>query len=117
LRFSFKKEDRIRKRSDFLELSSTGHRIQDRFFIIVFSANPFERSRLGVTVTKKVGPAVKRNRLKRVIREFFRLNRHNLEGHWDINIIAKKEAVDLSSKLVNQSLQQMFVQISEHVNH
>jgi ribonuclease P protein component len=69
------------------------------------------RTRLGITVTKKVGNAVVRNRIKRLCREFFRLNKHKITGHWDINIIAKKQAADLSAKDVFSSLKHIFDRI------
>jgi len=69
-------------------------------------------TRLGITVTKRVGNAVKRNRIKRLCREYFRLNRNRLDGNWDINIIAKKEASAIASKEVFKSLKAMFNQLS-----
>jgi ribonuclease P protein component len=108
LHFFFKKTDRILKRREFAELSKTGRRIQNEYFIAYFSPGRYNRSRLGVTVTKKVGPAVKRNRIKRLVREFFRLNRHELSGKWDINIIAKVGAEGLSWGQSHELLQNIF---------
>jgi ribonuclease P protein component len=47
-------------------------------------------SRLGITVSKKVGSAAERNRIRRLVREFFRLNRSRLSTPQDIVIIAKR---------------------------
>jgi ribonuclease P protein component len=110
--FSFIKADRILKRSEFIHLSKTGKKLQNRHFIVTFSPGQFQRSRLGVTVTKKVGSSVKRNRIKRLSREYFRLNRHHLKGNWDINIIAKKEANGLESDPFFTSLDNLFRKIS-----
>lgn len=112
--FSFMKADRILKRREFLELSKRGRRIQNEHFIAYFSPGRYNRSRLGVTVTKKVGGAVIRNKLKRFVREFFRLNRNKLSGKWDINIIAKKEAAHISSEKAQHSLQNLLDWISRH---
>jgi ribonuclease P protein component len=67
---------------------------------------------LGVTVSKKVGHAVERNRIKRILREFFRVKRHKITGFWDINIIARKEAAGLTSGQALLSLQKVFDKIS-----
>ncbi len=52
-------------------------------------------TRLGVTASKKVGGAVQRNRVKRLVREYFRCNYSKLDQLVDISIIAKKGASDL----------------------
>jgi ribonuclease P protein component len=71
-----------------------------------------ERTRLGVTVTKRVGNAATRNRIKRWSREFFRTNKHKIAGNWDMNIIAKKEAADLTSGQTFSSLHNLFDRLS-----
>ena len=111
--FPFTKTDRILKHSDFLRISRCGIKLQNRYFVVLFCHGRFKkRTRLGVTVSKKVGNAVERNRIKRILREYFRLNRHKITGCWDINIIAKKEAAGLTSGLALLSLQKIFDKIS-----
>jgi ribonuclease P protein component len=105
------------KRHEFIDLSKTGRRIQSKHFIAVFVPNQHGRSRIGITVTKKVGPAVKRNRIKRIVREYFRLNRHNLAGNWDINLIAKRQNVDFSAEQAYRSLENIFERISSDDGH
>ena len=117
LRFFFAKADRILKRTEFLRLSRFGEKIQNRHFIAIFCPNRFQRTRLGVTVVRKIGNAATRNRIKRFSREYFRLNRHIIAGHWDINIIAKKEAAKLSSSQAFLSLQNIFDSISRSLDH
>jgi ribonuclease P protein component len=112
----FQKKDRILKRSQFQQLSVVGYRIHSRFFIAVFQPAKTVFSRLGVTVTKKVGGAVTRNRIKRLVREFFRLNRGTLCGCYDLNIIAKKEASKLTAGETFTALERLFKNIaSRHV--
>ena len=116
MRLSFKKEDRILKRSEFLELARSGRKLQNDCFIAIFKPGQFDRPRLGVTVTRKVGKAAQRNQIKRLVREYFRLNRQHLNQNWDINIVAKKKAADLSSEKVNSFLQDLFEKISNCVD-
>ncbi len=110
--FIFSKADRLLKRHEFLRLSASGKRVQNTNFIANFGQGQLHRSRLGITVTKKVGCAATRNRIKRYVREYFRLHRHRLRGNWDINIIAKKSAADLPSPLAFSSLENLFNSIS-----
>lgn len=117
MRFCFTKADRILKRSEFLKLSVFGKKIQNRHFIAMISPGLCQRTRLGVTVARKVGNAPTRNRIKRYSREYFRLNRHTITGHWDINIIAKKKAADLSSEQAFISLKEILKNISRSLEH
>ena len=115
--FSFKKKDKILKRKEFLQLQRCGKRIQDREFIAIYSDGIFKRSRIGITVTKKIGNAVKRNKIKRLIRENFRMNRDKIAEFMDINIIAKKKAGEISADMVFKSLDEIFKKIQRRKNH
>ena len=117
MRFFFTKTDRILKRSEFLQLAKLGKKTQNQHFVAIFSQGRLKKTRLGVTVARKVGNATIRNRIKRFTRESFRLNRHIITGYWDINIIAKKKAADLSSKQIFLSLLTIYNSISRSTNH
>lgn len=117
MRFFFTKADRILKRSEFLRLSNFGKKFQSQHFVAIFSPGLFQRTRLGVTVVRKVGNAAIRNRIKRLAREYFRLNRHMITGCWDINIIAKTTAAELSTGQTYRSLQHIFINISRGLSH
>jgi ribonuclease P protein component len=110
-RFFFTKADRILKRQDFIRLAQRGHKTQNQHFIAKFYQNDLKRPRLGITVTRKVGNAATRNRIKRLTREFFRLNRHKLDGSWDINIIAKSTAAALDTESAFIALKDLFSRI------
>jgi ribonuclease P protein component len=113
-RKTFTKDDRLLHRSDFLRLSKKGKRIQNRYFIVYIQKNDFQHCRLGVTVTRKVGKAVTRNRIKRLAREFFRQNRHIVKDHWDISLIAKRESSEVSNQTLLSALENVFVRIASY---
>lgn len=116
-KFFFKKKDKILKRREFLQLKRCGKRIQDRNFIIIYSDGRYEKNRIGITVSKKLGNAVKRNKIKRLIRENFRMNRDKIAEFMDINVIAKKKAGEISADMVFKSLDGIFNQIPRRENH
>jgi len=107
----FTKKDRLLKRSDFLKLSSCGTKVHNQHVVVIYANGDKQESRLGITVTKRVGKSVVRNRIKRYCREFFRLNRCILPGNRDINIIAKKNALALDSKRMFHTLEKIFKKI------
>ncbi len=87
------------RRSDFLRGTRQGRRVVTRFFIVFISdRDDTEPTRLGITVTRKVGNAVRRNRIKRVVREWFRQRRYEL-GARDLIVIAKR-SIPSSLKLI-----------------
>jgi ribonuclease P protein component len=71
---------------------------------VILAPGPEAECRLGVTVSRKVGSAVERNKVKRRVREFFRLHRTKLQPAHDLLIIARAGADKLSFKDVELEL-------------
>lgn len=115
--FSLRKSERILRRSDFQRLAKYGRRIHRDHFVIVYCQNGLGELRLGVTVSKRVGRAVTRNRIKRLVRERFRLSKALFDDTYDINIIARTGAAELSSQEITQTLEGIFREISKDCNH
>ncbi|MET0595066.1 MAG: ribonuclease P protein component [Polyangiaceae bacterium] len=87
---TFSKDRRVRKRREFLRIQETGSRVTLPSAIVLLSARPDEGpARLGVTVTRKFGNAVARNRAKRVFRELFRRSGALLPPGIDFVVIPK----------------------------
>ncbi|MEA3486432.1 MAG: ribonuclease P protein component [Thermodesulfobacteriota bacterium] len=105
---SFGKKERVRKRKSYLNIYQRGVRVHSSSFTVILSPNPSGEKRFGVAVSKKVGNAVKRNRIKRLLREFFRLNKDRLPDSRDVVIIAKKNVSSLKYQDVYLELADLF---------
>lgn len=92
---SFTRFERIRRKSDFIRVYDQGKKIVSSSFILyLYVGNTSQQSRrLGITVSKKVGNAVTRNRCKRIIREIFRKNKEKVPQGTDIVVIVRREMV------------------------
>src|SRR4051795_2699506 len=95
-RLTYPKEARIRRRSEFLALQRVGKRRHTAHLVVIRRPAVGRVSRLGVTVSRRVGGAVVRNRVKRVLRELFRQRRAQLMPPQDILVIAKPDAGSLT---------------------
>ena len=64
------------------------------YLVLYARKNRTERNRVGITVSKKLGHAVVRNRVRRRIREVYRLNEELFQPGWDIVVVARTKAID-----------------------
>ena len=87
------KEMRLRRRADYLAVQAAGSKLHGRHVLALARkrSDPALVGRLGITVTKKVGNAVVRNRIKRLLREWMRLHGWVPAG-WDLVLVAKDSA-------------------------
>lgn len=89
----FPKRLRLRKRREFLAVQRGGQRVTTPHFVVYGRANRRGVPRVGITVSKKVGKAVVRNRVKRWVREAFRLNRGQVHASMDLVLVARQGRV------------------------
>lgn len=75
---------------------------------MIICGNPDGTRRIGITVTKKTGNAVFRNRIKRLIREFFRRNKDVFPTGHDVVIMAKKNIPSLTYQETCIELTELF---------
>ncbi len=73
----------------FLKLYRTGETITGRYLVLYFKKNKLNKNRLGITVSKKVGKAVVRNYVRRLIREVYRLNEYRIASGYDIIFVSR----------------------------
>jgi len=82
----------LKKNSDFRRLYKSGRSTANRLLVLYIRRNGRGTNRVGITVTTKLGGAVQRNRVRRRIREIYRLNAQSLQPGYDIVIVARVRA-------------------------
>lgn len=102
---------RLRKNSDFRKVYRFGKSTADRFIVLYSLKNGLPNSRLGISVRKKFGNSVKRNRIKRLIKEVFRLNRENIKDGYDFIVIPRISAVNADFFVIEKSLTGLFKRV------
>jgi ribonuclease P protein component len=78
---------RLKKQADFQKLFQKGKRAFTSSFTLIY--RPSEKMRMGISIGKKHGKSVQRNRIKRLIREAFRNTQGEMEGKYSLVIIPK----------------------------
>ena len=95
--FGWGKAVRLRKHAQYCRVQSRGRRIGGKFLLVIFAPSSFLDVRFGLTVSKHVGNAVTRNRVKRRLRDILRHQKATLLGSGlDVVWIAKAEAASTS---------------------
>src|ERR1700747_1961332 len=86
---SYPQKKHLRKNADFMKVYSGGKRTNDPNLSLVTLARPeWPQLRLGLSVSRKVGNSVVRHRLKRRLREIFRLNQARFKAGFDLVLVA-----------------------------
>ncbi len=114
----FRRADRLLDSRDFTRVLQSGRRRSSAELVVVTApmdpatpghpasiAGQTPRSRLGITVGRKAGPSVKRNRFKRRVREWFRHHRDAIAEPLDVVVIARRPGIDLG-----------WVELGEHLS-
>jgi ribonuclease P protein component len=105
---AFPKNFRLLRRAEFRRVYEQGQRRSASLCTVFLLSNGLENSRLGITVTGKVGKAVMRNRIKRRMREIFRTHRLEIAPGWDIVVNPRAQAAEAHfEKLTREFLRLM----------
>ena len=88
--FAFRKHEHLRRPADFRRVYERRRSVSDGWLIVYACENGLPHLRLGLSVSRKVGGAVRRNRLRRLYREAFRLTRHEMPVGLDLVLIPRR---------------------------
>ena len=103
---------RLRSKLQFDAVYAGGRRIDDRFFALRVKPNGLSHPRVGLAVAvKTAGNAVARNRIRRLVRESFRLNQHELPGV-DVVVAAKFPAREALAPSLRDSLATLWKRVA-----
>lgn len=101
----------LKKSKEFSVVYKTGKSVADRYFVLYYRKNKSGQNRIGYSVSKKVGNAVTRNRIKRLLKEAYRLNYINDRVGYDFVFIARMSSKDVEYKQVVKSMGKLFGRI------
>lgn len=93
----------LKKKSDFNRLYARGKSCVTPYMVVYCRYNSLGNNRLGYTVSKKLGGAVVRNRIRRRLREIYRLNSPSLKSGYDIVIVARSKAIEAEYKKLDKA--------------
>ena len=88
--FTFRKHEHLRRPQDFRRVYDFRRSVSDGLIIVYAAPNGLPHLRLGLSVSRKNGPAVHRNRLRRLYREAFRLTRHEMPTGLDLVLVPRR---------------------------
>jgi ribonuclease P protein component len=98
--------ERLTKSADYAKVLRRGVRVDGRLFSLAAAPNQRSHHRLGLTVSRRVGGAVQRNRAKRRLRDAFRRRRRRSGGiHCDLVLVAKREILAATQAELDRELE------------
>ena len=93
----------IKKNSDFRRMYAKGKSSVSAYLVLYCRKNRLDRNRLGYTVSAKLGKAVCRNKVRRRLREIYRLNSPRIRQGYDIIIVARRKSVNAEYGKMNEA--------------
>lgn len=106
--FSWSKSKRVRTRSHYKKIQNDGRKFSTMHFVFFYLKG--SQTQIGITITKRIGNAVFRNRMKRFLREYFRVHYHQIPN-LHIVVIARYKCMNFCKKEMLDSLGMFFKKI------
>ena len=97
--------ERLTKSADYAKVLRRGIRVDGRLFNLAAAPNQRAHDRLGLTVSRRVGGAVQRNRAKRLLRDAFRRRRASRRPACDLVLVAKREILGCTRAELDRELE------------
>ncbi len=107
--------DRLRRPQDFRKVYGNGRVLKSKMFVLHWVPNNEGHTRVGFSVSRKLGKAVVRNRVKRRLRELIRVRREVIPNGIDVVISARTTAKDASFQSLGSVLDDLFVRLHKQV--
>ena len=111
MELTFPQSRRLKTPAEFKRVFDRKKSVADAVLVIYAAENYLPHSRVGLSVSKKVGNAVVRNRWKRLCREAFRLNQHELPSGFDFILIPRSSTTEPTLQRVEESLKSLVGQV------
>jgi ribonuclease P protein component len=94
----------IKKNDDFRACYRLGKSYAGKYLVVYVMNNGTDRSRIGISVSKKVGNSVVRHRIKRLVHESYRLHEHTFDSGSDIVVVGRRSADGASYHEIERAL-------------
>ncbi|MBW8001303.1 MAG: ribonuclease P protein component [Planctomycetes bacterium] len=121
-RFAFPKAKRLVKNQQFKAVLDHNIRVSNDLLVLYIAENQRQYQRLGISIGKSAGNAVVRNRLKRLLREAFRLNQDQIPNGYDYLLmmspkwLEKYKLDDLDFKIAEKSFLELADRVAKKIN-
>lgn len=99
--------DSLQNYSQFSNVYGHGNSKANKYLIMYIMENNTDRNRLGISVSKKVGNSVIRHRVKRLIKESYRLQENMFNSGLDIVVVARGSASSVSFKEIDSAVKHL----------
>lgn len=99
--------NRLRRNSDFGRVRASGRSWANRWLVLAAVANDLGHVRVGITASRRLGGAVVRSRMRRLVREAVRPWLGQISGGWDLVFIARAPLAGASFKKVDWAVAQL----------
>lgn len=94
----------LRKNRDFQVVFKNGKSRANKYLVLYVLENRLDKNRIGISVSKKVGNSVIRHRVKRLIKESYRLHENMFNSGLDIVVIARESANTIGYREMESAL-------------